>query len=449
MLKGKKVNMTEQTHASANEETAYDKVIENDAVENAQTVDSKSVHKPDSIHRPVARNIFQPNSKYFSIVIYGLIFIVFAILLYKFICNFNGTLSLFGSIIGLISPFIVGAFIAFVLYPLVHFLYNKVFIGVFKITSEKAAKWLSILFAYLIVIGAITILMVFIVPQIYDSITEISDQLPVWYNGALAFIQNFEKDHSNWTFLDYDAINQRIETAFPMIVDYLSSIMTNLLPLVLNTSMAIVKGIMNFIISIMVSVYMVADHKNLFYHAKRLLYATMPKNPANTMRLIIHESGRIFSSFIFGKAIDSLIIGILCFICMLIFRFPYAVLISVIVGITNMIPYFGPFIGGFFGGIIIIIVSPIKVLFFALLILVLQQFDGLFLGPKILGDKTGLKPLWVIFSITVGGSLFGVLGMFLGVPCVAVFSYIINLIVQHFLNKRNVTVTPYESNDKM
>ena len=134
---------------------------------------------------------------------------------------------------------------------------------------------------------------------------------------------------------------------------------------------------------------------------------------------------------------------------MLIFRFPYAVLISVIVGITNMIPYFGPYIGGVIGAIIIIIVSPIKVIFFAILILVIQQFDGLFLGPKILGDRTGLKPLWVIFSITVGGSLFGVLGMFLGVPVVAVLSYILNLIVEHFLKKRKVQVTEYDSPDEM
>ena len=125
------------------------------------------------------------------------------------------------------------------------------------------------------------------------------------------------------------------------------------------------------------------------------------------------------------------------------------VLISVVVGITNMIPYFGPYIGGAVGFLFILIVSPFKALLFALLILVIQQFDGLYLGPKILGDKTGLKPLWVIFSITVGGSLFGVLGMFLGVPCVAVLGYILNQVVTHFLGKKNITVTPYDSHDRI
>lgn len=134
---------------------------------------------------------------------------------------------------------------------------------------------------------------------------------------------------------------------------------------------------------------------------------------------------------------------------MTIFKFPYTVLISVIVGITNMIPYFGPYIGGVMGGIIIVIVNPIQVIFFAILILVIQQFDGLFLGPKILGESTGLKPLWVIFAIVVGGALFGVLGMFLGVPVMAVICYITNLVVEHFLKKRNISVQPYDSPDEM
>lgn len=395
------------------------------------------------------KNKFSPNSNYFTILIYALLFVLGALLIYELIGNFNSTLSVIGKIISLISPFLVGAFIAFILYPLVRILYQKVFTGCFKMKAGKGAKWLSILVAYLMAIGIIAVLLVFIIPQIYESIREITDQLPNWYNSALDFLNNFEQQHADWTFLNYEAINERIKTALPMIMDSLTGILTNLIPVIFTTSMAIVKGIISFIISIMVSVYMISDHKNIFYHAKRLIYAVLPKKSADTFRSIIRESSRIFSSFIFGKALDSLIIGIICFICMMIFKFPYAVLISVLVGITNMIPYFGPYIGGLLGGIIIIIVSPVKVLFFAILILVIQQFDGLFLGPKILGDKTGLKPLWVIFSITVGGALFGVLGMFLGVPCVAVLSYILNLTVEHFLHKRNVEITPYDSPDDM
>ena len=406
--------------------------------------DDKYRIKPD-----INKNRFRANSRYFTIMVYCLAFVFFSILIFKFIGNMNTTLSFISSTINTISPFIVGAFIAFVLYPAVKFFYRKIFTGRLNIKSQKAAKMLSVLCTYIITLGIITILLVFIVPQIYSSLSEIANRLPVWYNNALDFIKNLEQRYPDVTFLDYDYINNKIESALPLITNYITGMMSSLLPVIFTTSMAIVKGLVNFIISILVSVYMISDHKNLFYHGKRLLYSIVPVKTADTARNIARESANIFSGFIIGKAIDSLIIGIICFFAMLIFKFPYAMLISVIVGITNMIPYFGPYLGGIIGGIIILIVNPIQVVFFAILILVLQQFDGLFLGPKILGESTGLRPLWVIFAITVGGSLCGVLGMFLGVPVVAVIGYILNIIVDHFLKKKDVTVTPYDSPDEM
>ena len=397
--------------------------------------------KDDSIKPDIGKNRFRANSKYFTIMVYCLAFVFFSILIFKFIGNFNATVNFIRSAVNIISPFIVGAFIAFVLYPVVRFFYRSIFIGKLNMKSKKAAKFLSVFCTYLLTVGIIIILLVFIVPQIYSSLGEITNRLPMWYNSALEFIENLEQD--------YPYINSKIESLFPIITNYVTSMMSSLLPVIFSTSMAIVKGVVNFLISIIVSVYMISDHKNLFYHFKRLLYSIVPVKTADTARTIAKESANIFSGFIIGKALDSLIIGIICFVAMIIFKFPYAILISVIVGITNMIPYFGPYLGGVIGGIIILIVNPIQVVFFAILILVLQQFDGLYLGPKILGESTGLKPLWVIFAITVGGSLWGVIGMFLGVPIVAVISYILNIIVEHFLNKKNVTVTPYDSPDEM
>lgn len=405
--------------------------------------------KDDSIKPDIGKNRFRANSKYFTIMVYCLAFVFFSILIFKFIGNFNATVNFIRSAVNIISPFIVGAFIAFVLYPVVRFFYRSIFIGKLNMKSKKAAKFLSVFCTYLLTVGIIIILLVFIVPQIYSSLGEITNRLPIWYNSALEFIENLEQDYPNIKFLDYDYINSKIESLFPIITNYVTSMMSSLLPVIFSTSMAIVKGVVNFLISIIVSVYMISDHKNLFYHFKRLLYSIVPVKTADTARTIAKESANIFSGFIIGKALDSLIIGIICFVAMIIFKFPYAILISVIVGITNMIPYFGPYLGGVIGGIIILIVNPIQVVFFAILILVLQQFDGLYLGPKILGESTGLKPLWVIFAITVGGSLWGVIGMFLGVPIVAVISYILNIIVEHFLNKKNVTVTPYDSPDEM
>lgn len=416
----------------------------NNMADNTATPDDSNRIRPD-----INKNRFRSNSRYFTIMIYCLAFVFFSILIFKFIGNINTTLGFIANAINIISPFIVGAFIAFVLYPVVRFFYRNIFIGRLNIKSQKIAKILSVLCTYILVLGIITILLVFIVPQIYSSLSEITVRLPVWYKNAIEFVKSLEQKYPNVAFLDYDYINEKMESALPLITNYITGMMSSLLPVIFTTSMAIVKGVVNFIISIMVSVYMISDHKDLFYHCKRLLYSVVPVKTANNLRTIARESANIFSGFIIGKAIDSLIIGIICFVAMLIFKFPYAMLISVIVGITNMIPYFGPYLGGVIGGVIILIVNPIQVLFFAILILVLQQFDGLFLGPKILGESTGLKPLWVIFAITVGGSLWGVIGMFLGVPVVAVIGYILNIIVDHFLNKKNVTVSPYDSPDEM
>ena len=397
----------------------------------------------------IRKNRFQPNSRYFTIVIYGLMFVLGTILLVRIVGGFNDTMKMLGQALQVIAPFLVGAFIAFILYPLVRFFYRSLFKNTFHMKSDKLAKWLSILVTYVLAIGVIAILMVFILPQLYTSITDIVDRLPVWYNNLTTIVDNFEKQHADLGFIDYNIINEHLTSLYPKIISYLTDTLANLLPYVVNTSMAIVKGFVNLIISIMVSVYMISDHKNIFYQFKKLLYAVFPKQAADTARTICRESTNIFLKFMYGKAIDSVIIGIICFICMNIFKFPYTVLISVIVGITNMIPYFGPYIGGVLGGIIIVIVNPVQVIFFAIMILVIQQFDGLFLGPKILGDSTGLKPLWVIFAIVVGGAMFGVLGMFLGVPTMAVICYILNIVVEHFLKKRNITVQPYDSPDKM
>lgn len=401
--------------------------------------------KPD---KAVGKNVFQPNSKYFTIVIYGLLFVLGAILIYKFIGNWPATVKSLGNIFHILSPFLIGGMIALVLYPFIKALYNRFFMGVCHIKSKKAAKMLSILVAYLIAVGAFAVLIGFVVPQIYKSITEIANQAPVWYENIRNWFTEFEDKHTN-SSIDYNFINQKIEDALPKLVDYMTGALTNMVPYILNTSMAILSGVLNLVIAIIVSIYMISDNKNIFYHFKRFLYAVLPKKTADNTRIICKNCASIFINYIIGKSFDSIIVMIICFIIMLILKLPYAVLISVIVGITNMIPYFGPYIGGVIGGVIIVIASPIKLIIFVIMIVCIQQVDGLLIGPRIIGSTTGLKPVWVVFSITVGGALFGVIGMFLGVPVFAVLSYLLNITVQHFLDKRKVTVQPYDSPDDL
>lgn len=422
------------------------KHVENIPIE-AINLDSEQ-EQPPKPDKAVGKNVFQPNSKYFTIVIYGLLFVLGAILIYKFIGNWPATVKSLGNIFHILSPFLIGAMIALVLYPFIKILYNRFFMGVCHIKSKKAAKMLSILVAYLIAVGAFAVLIGFVVPQIYKSITEIANQAPVWYENIRNWFTEFEDKHSN-SSIDYNFINQKIEDALPKLVDYMTGALTNMVPYILNTSMAILSGVLNLVIAIIVSIYMISDNKNIFYHFKRFLYAVLPKKTADNTRIICKNCGSIFINYIIGKSFDSIIVMIICFIIMLILKLPYAVLISVIVGITNMIPYFGPYIGGVIGGVIIVIASPIKLIIFVIMIVCIQQVDGLLIGPRIIGSTTGLKPVWVVFSITVGGALFGVIGMFLGVPVFAVLSYLLNITVQHFLDKRKVTVQPYDSPDDL
>ena len=184
--------------------------------------------------------------------------------------------------------------------------------------------------------------------------------------------------------------------------------------------------------------YMLIDKPHLINNAKKLVYVLFGTDKGDRIVTTAGECNKIFGDFIIGKMIDSLIIGVLCWIAMTVLNIPYALVISVIVGITNMIPYFGPFIGAIPGVVLLIIVDIKFAVIFGILIFILQQFDGLYLGPKILGESTGLRPIWIIFAITVGGWLAGVVGMFLGVPVVAVISFLIDRSLKLRIKKKNI-----------
>lgn len=442
----KKTHSKDEALVSASEtlsETKSDsasKASENEPIKDNiledEPVSKQSVPDMDSAHK------FTPNRKYFTILIYSLLFVFFTLALYKLMGNFGTTGHFLKSLLSLLSPFITALLIALVLHPFVIRIYKGFLLGVCHIKSKKIAKYLSILIAYIVAFGFFIVILLFVIPQVYNSLIELSNKIPAWYKSTMMALENFQEGHQNIKQIAYyDEINAKIRSLLPTLIDHTTVMASNLLPYVVNTSVAIIKGLFNFLIAIISSVYMLSDRENLFYNGKKVLYAVFPKRTAQIIIKIVKNSVKLFTGFIVGKAIDSLIIGMITFIIMMILGLPYAVLISVIVGVTNMIPYFGPYFGGAIGALIIIIVEPISALIFIILIIVVQQFDGLYLGPKILGDSTGLTPLWVIFSITVGGSLFGVIGMFLGVPVVAVLSYIINLFLNYTLEKKNIVIT--------
>ena len=381
---------------------------------------------------------FSWNIKYLTICLYAILVVLASVLIIKAFISWETTTAYFKGFFSVLSPFLWGAFIAFLINPLVK-LFDVRLLGKIKPLKkrDKPRRILSLLFSYLIVMLSVLLVCVYLLPQIGLSLTEIINQIPKWIIQVNEWLMDFEKSHPEF---DYEIINDFLNSLTPQLMDLSKTVVTGIVPIIFTTSISVVKGLVNVLIALMVSVYIITDKRILAKGFKRILYAVASDRTADVIMETLRECYHIFSQFIFGKAVDSLIIGCICFIVMSLFRFPFAPIISLIVGITNMIPYFGPFIGAVPGVILIFLVDPLWSLFFIILIVVIQQFDGLYLGPRILGETVGMRPLWIIFAITVGGSIGGVVGMFLGVPVVAVIAYLLDKLLDRLARKKNVDI---------
>ncbi|MCR5690789.1 MAG: AI-2E family transporter [Eubacterium sp.] len=368
---------------------------------------------------------FLANGGYVVTLVFICTFIVVALI------NLDTTIGVVEKFCQVMMPFILAFFFAYLIKPIsdgIRMLLNKIK----KDKGLKLKKVIGITFAYIIVIGALTILVVYIFPQLKDSAKEISSSVK---NGYNYLTKHEDEINASVPFMDVAAI---IEYVKNNLLDKLMNNSGNIMPYVYKFSSSIFSTLYNILMGLVISIYIVIDGHRLKQSFKRIIYAFAPKKKAKNICEVLGHCNHIFNGFLFGKALDSLIIGILCFIAMSILQLPYALLMSLIVGVTNMIPYFGPIIGAIPGAFIYLFIDPKLTLIFAIMILILQQFDGLYLGPKILGDSTGVKPLWVIFAIIVGGAYFGAIGMFLGVPTVAVFMYLIELFVKKRFKERNI-----------
>lgn len=386
------------------------------------------------------QHIFERNKKYYTISIYVIGTIIILAVLLKIIWNWADTVENAKHFLSMLSPFLIGFFIAYLLNPLIKFFDKKFFMGLLHIKKSSLRKFLSILITYILVLGIITTCIVIIIPELYVSITNVYNGITDYYNEFLGFVEKMNKKYPE---IDLSYINSIIENNSKNIVDMLQGYIGTLLPLIYNTSISVISWTINLIIAIMVSCYMLIDKHIISMNIKRLIYAVIPKKKADNFLSTVFECNSIFSKYLVGKTIDSTIIGILCFLFMSMLRLKYALLISVIVGITNMIPYFGPFIGAVPGAILLLTVNWKYCLVFCILILVLQQFDGLYLGPKILGDSTGLRPVWIIFAITAGGWAAGVAGMFLGVPVVAVIAFLVEKFISKRLKEKDISPSDF------
>jgi len=324
-----------------------------------------------------------------------------------------------------INPVLIGFFIAYMINPMVKLFSDKFFKEICGMKNRKTRRALSVFLSYIIIIGVISAIITFVIPQLIKSFSSMSEIVNTAQNGYKVLMNFLENLSNKYPQLKLEAVEKFIQQIPEMVAGMFNEErVTKMITTVFSTSISFINGFFNALIAIMVSIYMLLDKNRLINGGKKIVYAILKNEKAEALIKNAGECNEIFSSFIVGKFIDSLIIGMLCFILMTILNLPCTLLISVVVGITNMIPYFGPFIGAIPSILLLLFIDFTDAFIFAVLILALQQFDGLYLGPRILGDKTGLRPLWVIFAITAGGYVAGPAGMFLGVPTVAVIAHL-------------------------
>ncbi len=379
------------------------------------------------------------NSNIAKRTISNIIVVSVGIILFFIIKNLGGIFNKVGEIIKLLMPFIYGFSIAYLLAIPLKFLEDKVLKFMDKKNQYKAKRFISITITYISAAILISIIFSILVPELSRSIYTLLENIPEYINALEEYINNIVIALN----LNGDMVEDIVKD-FNSISKYITSIAGTAVLDLFQFSANITQYILNIFIATIISIYLLAGKEKFFAQIKKFLYAMLPEKPVKYVIELTRSSHKTFIGFLGGKLLDSLIIGIICFVGMKIFKMPYPLLVSFIIGITNIVPVFGPFIGAVPSVIIIFIASPIKALWFILFILVLQQFDGNILGPKILGNSTGLTAFWVMFAILLGNGLFGVVGMILGVPTFAVIYSIIVSVINNALKEKGLPVEAKE-----
>lgn len=379
------------------------------------------------------RNHFESNQRYFTICIYTVFVILAACIIFRVIFHWDETAAMIRHFLSSMSGFLMGILIAFIVNPLVNVIHEKVILRVLSIKKGRKSKILAIILAYVVVLGLLAVCLIYIVPQLISSLSELSGKIPAMYT---AFSKWLWQVSEKFTILNDSMVQTFIDQMSPKIMEFSTSLASKLIPWMYEASVTVIQWLITIVIAVVVSVYLLSDKPLIFRTIKRISYAFLPTQRVDSMAVVVKNCNDIFTGYVTAQALDALIVGILCFLLMSLLRLPYALLISVIVGLTNMIPYFGPYIGAV-PGICILAALKLKYgLMFAGMIFVLQQFDGLILAPRILGDSTGLRPILILFAITFGGAYLGVIGLFLGVPLAAVLQYLLNLLIDRRMEEK-------------
>ena len=364
------------------------------------------------------------NKKYTTIAVYAIIVIAVNVVIVTAIFKFDAILNILGKLLSVMMPIIWGLGLAFLMNPLmvsIERLYQKI---VKKPKRPKLVRAVSVTLAAVIFLGIIVGIFAIVIPEFVNSFNNIVDNFSNLIKNAETWL--------NKLFKNYPQIQKFLNDQISNFGSDLSKIQP-MLQNIVDSAAGVVNVLYNFVLGFIVSIYLLLGKETHIAQTKKILFAKFRKNTADRILHFGTDANLVFSGFITGKLIDSFIIGIICFIGLTIIGMPYNVMISVIVGVTNIIPFFGPLIGAVPSALLIFLSDePKMVIWLILFIFLLQQFDGNILGPKILGGSTGLPAIWVMIALFIGGGLFGFIGMLLGVPT---FALIYKLTREHINDK--------------
>lgn len=373
-----------------------------------------------------------------TLVVVVLICGLLALLLF----NVSGLAAAIGKFFAVISPVLYGIVFAYLMNPVLK-IAEKLLLKWFSKTNmpERTVKRLSrgigIAIAAIVFLAVVYAVAALVIPQVIASADDlINNKLNDYYLTATAWVEKlFSQNETLKTW--YDSNKEKIDI-LGYAKDWFSKIdIAKFFSDAIGTVFGFAKGLLNILIGFVVAIYLLISKERFQAQAKKTTVAVFKQKTADRILELARRTNRIFGGFIIGKIIDSLIIGVLCYITMLILRLPYAVLISAIVGITNVIPFFGPLIGVSCGTFLILLVDPLQALTFLIFGVVLQQIDGNIIGPRILGDRLGISDFWILVSITVFGGLFGFAGMLLGVPVFTLIYTLVGEAVNKALEKKS------------
>ncbi len=332
-------------------------------------------------------------------------------------------------ILSALEPVLVGAVLAYLLCPVAKALEKLLRKGKIR----RFARLLSTLLTLILAFAVVALFCVMLLPQLAESVSGLAADLPGMLQAQLdrlsAYLETDDEAAAS--------VLKMLESAETYLAGWIKTHMLSTVTAVANSVLSLGSALINFVVSVIVTIYLLLDRERYLAQCRKLFFAVSRNERFNAAVLdAAHQTNLIFSGFIRGKLVDSLIVGIICFVCLTLMRMPYALVISVIVGVTNIIPMFGPFIGAIPSAFLLLLVSPSKCLVFLVFIVILQQVDGNIIGPRILGGSTGLSALYVTVAMLVFGKLLGFAGMLVGVPLFATLYYIVKRLAESSLAKR-------------